>query len=101
VILFRFHPEARLEARSATLWYRERSRDAARSFAAVLVEGIQAIREHPEAWPPWSGRSDVRCRVVRRFPYSLLYILEPTGAVIVAVAHHRRQPDYWLSRLQP
>jgi toxin ParE1/3/4 len=96
---FRFHPEARLEVRAAAAWYRERSREAARGFVAVIDEGIQAVREHPGAWPTWRGREDVRRRSVRRFPYSIIYAVEGDAVVILAIAHHRRRPGYWLPRV--
>jgi mRNA-degrading endonuclease RelE of RelBE toxin-antitoxin system len=43
----------------------------------------------------------VRIYRMRRFPYYLFYQHQPkTGAVIIyAVAHHKRQPDYWRERI--
>jgi hypothetical protein len=35
---------------------------------------------------------------LRSFPYSAVYILEPR-LVIVAVAHLRQRPGYWVKRL--
>jgi len=37
--------------------------------------------------------------VLRQFPYSLFFIIENDTVVIVAVAHHKRRPGYWLPRL--
>jgi toxin ParE1/3/4 len=96
---YRFHPEARVELRSIAAWYRERSREAARGFADAITEGARSIREHPEAWPTWR-RADVRRRVLRRYPYSIFYAIEAETIVIVAIAHHKRRPGYWLPRLQ-
>ncbi len=93
-----FHPEARNEAHTATIWYHERSRAAALSFARAVAEGVQSIREHPEAWPIWKG--EVRRRVLRRLPYSIFYLIEGELVVIVAVAHHKLRPGYWLPRLR-
>ena len=34
-----------------------------------------------------------------QYPFSLIYRLRKEGTVeIVAVAHHRRRPDYWKAR---
>ena len=33
-----------------------------------------------------------------RFPFSLIYVSEPDGLLIVAVAHQRRRPGYWNNR---
>jgi toxin ParE1/3/4 len=94
----RFHPEARIEARAATTWYRERSSAAALSFARAVADGVQSIREHPEAWPVW--KHDVRRRVLRRMPYSIFYVMDGEVVVVVAVAHHKLRPGYWLPRLR-
>lgn len=96
---FRFHPEARAEARQAAEWYRARSIAAARGFAISLDDGIRAICEHPEAWPTWPGRDDVRRRVLRRYPFTIVYLVDGEAVVIVAVAHQKRRPGYWLLRL--
>jgi toxin ParE1/3/4 len=96
---YRFHPEARVEVHAAASWYRERSSEAASGFSDAVASGIQSIREHPEAWPAWR-RSDVRRRVLRRYPYSIFYVLDREMIVIVAVAHHRRRPGYWLPRMR-
>jgi toxin ParE1/3/4 len=41
----------------------------------------------------------VRKRVLPTFSYSLLYSLEGDGALILAVAHHKREPGYWGERV--
>jgi len=38
--------------------------------------------------------------VLRKFPYSMFYIVEREVVVIVAVAHHKRRPGYWILRLR-
>lgn len=96
--LVRFHPEARDEAREAAEWYRERSPPAARGFAAALDNGLRSIIERPTAWPTWRGRDDVPRRVLPRFPFSIFYLVD-AGAIIVAVAYHKRPPGYWVRRL--
>ena len=95
----RVHPAADREATAATTWYRERSEEAASDFTRTLREDLQAIRQRPAAWPEWQ-RSAVRRKVLRRFPYSIFYLVEHDGLVIVAIAHHRRRPGYWKQRLR-
>jgi len=59
------------------------------------------IDETPFTGAPWSQRrlpDGVRRMFLRSFPYSAIYILEPR-LVIVAVAHLRRRPGYWVKRL--
>ena len=80
-------------------WYRARSREVARGFVAVIDEGIRAIRERPEAWSTWRGCDDVRRRILPRFPYSIVYVIEDAAIVVVALAHHKRRPGYWVPRI--
>jgi toxin ParE1/3/4 len=51
---------------------------------------------------PLSGKSlteRIRKFGLRRFRYNLIYAVDADEIVIVAVAHHRRRPDYWHARL--
>ena len=96
---YRFHREARAEYRAALAWYATRSIDAADGFADVIADSICGIRELPDAWPRWLGKADVRARVVRRYPYSIMYVVRDQRIVIIAIAHQSRRPGYWLSRI--
>lgn len=94
----RFHPAALAEYREAVLWY---GVDGAESFAAAVDSAIDELCEHPARWSFWPGRSDVRRRVLRDpFPYSIAYLDEPSLVWIVAVAHQKRRPGYWIPRLR-
>ena len=50
-------------------------------------------------WPPIARRS-VRKWALRRYPFCLFYVVVEARAVILAVAHVRRRPGYWRSRLE-
>ena len=41
----------------------------------------------------------VRRKVMQRFPYNLLHTVDPDVLFIVAIAHQKRRPEYWLKRL--
>lgn len=43
--------------------------------------------------------ADARSLCVNGSPYSLIYLIEKNGIVVVAVAHHSRRPGYWKDRL--
>jgi hypothetical protein len=51
---------------------------------------------HPEAGSPIGA--GFRRQLLRRFPFSVCYLVEGTMVVIMAVAHHSRKPDYWTQR---
>lgn len=35
---------------------------------------------------------------LRRFPYSIIYLIAEEELQILAVAHHKRRPGYWTNR---
>jgi plasmid stabilization system protein ParE len=55
-----------------------------------------ALLELTEAWPRVHGA--VRRHIVRRFPYSVLYLLEPEHIEVLAVFHFSRDPRRWQQR---
>ena len=97
----RFLAAAQTDYRDALAWYASRSFDAASDFAERIDDAIGTIRELPEGWPLWPGRGDVRVRLLRRYPYSIVYAVRPEHVVIVAIAHQKRRPGYWQSRRLP
>ena len=42
---------------------------------------------------------EVRRLSVGRFPYSLIHIVDTELVVVLAVAHQRRRPRYWVDRV--
>jgi hypothetical protein len=58
---------------------------------------VGGILEFPDSGRPFGRR--LRRTLVRGFPYGLLYRVEPSRILIVAVAHLHRRPGYWRSRL--
>jgi len=55
------------------------------------------IAEHRHTWPEIDY--ETRRRVVRRFPYSILYRIHIDEIIIVAVMHQKQKPSYWIDRL--
>lgn|GEM_PF-1926810 len=54
------------------------------------------IAEAPERAP--EIEPGIRRVLLRKFPYSLLYVVEQDHALVLAVKHDKRQPDYWRER---
>ncbi|MBI3825925.1 MAG: type II toxin-antitoxin system RelE/ParE family toxin [Candidatus Rokubacteria bacterium] len=57
---------------------------------------LQSIQDHPEAGMILRGF--VRRRLLRRFPYALLYKIKPSGIRILAVMNLKLRPAYWIGR---
>jgi len=90
--------EALDEAEEAARWYAERSPTAAAGFTDELDVAASAIQLAPEAWPPYDHGT--RRFLLRRFPYYLVYRIEPTRVVVLAIAHAHRRPGYRKDRLR-
>ena len=85
------------EAESAARWYAERGPAAAVAFSEEVDAAESAIARLPHAWPRFDHGT--RRYLLRRFPFSIVYRVQPTRILIVAVAHGRRRPGYWKSRV--
>jgi plasmid stabilization system protein ParE len=93
----RFHPAAAREAESAYEWYAARNPFAAHGFRDELAHAVDAVGQNPLTWPRYEG--PVRRYVFPRFPFSLVYRTRGDEVEVLAVAHGRRRPGYWRSRL--
>jgi len=94
---FRFLPEASEELRAAAEYYDAQSVGLGRELVIQVRRLCRMIAESPKVGR--SVRPELRRRLVRRFPYSVLYSIENDEVLIVAVAHHRRAPGYWRNRI--
>ncbi len=95
--LYRFDPEAWLELEAADDWYRQRSPEASVRFLAAIYDGLETIVQSPRRWPRYVHGT--RRFILYRFPFSVVYVDEPTVVSIVAIAHSKRRPGYWRDRL--
>jgi len=92
----RLHPEAIGEARAAREWYEARNAEAAQAFMAALDTAIERIEEAPRQWPPYLHGT--RRYLLRRFPFFVVFREADDRVEVLAVAHARRQPGYWIGR---
>jgi len=93
----RFLFPAEQEMHEAACFYEDRSPGLGRDFLDEVERTVESIVKHPHSGPRISG--NIRRRILRRFPFGVLYAMEPTRIVIVAVMHLRREPGYWQDRI--
>lgn len=62
-----------------------------------FVEGLERIGHDPYQFPRYLFGT--RRFLLRRFPYAIVYDVEPI--VVLAVAHQRARPGYWQVRKAP
>ena len=92
-----FHEEADVEVNEAVRYYEARAPGLGLLFLASVEEAVEQVLGSPEAWQVVGD--EVRHKLLRRFPYSLLYVIEPDRIRVLAVAHQKRRPGYWSHRL--
>ena len=101
------HPEACTEFGSAALWYEERRDGLGVEFVAAVEAALLRISKAPKSFPQWIGTEKamavIRKAPVERFPYVIAFEERKRHALVLAVAHQKRRPLYWLTRasLQP
>jgi plasmid stabilization system protein ParE len=95
-----FHRLAAQEYLHARRWYSRHGALAARRFTNAIDQALQRIKAAPQAGPVYRGA--FRWVAVGRFPYIIYYrMISSTEVLIVAVAHQRRRPGYWIRRSPP
>ena len=57
---------------------------------------LGSISALPEMFPNYDD--DHRFAVLRRFPYSVVYEVQPGHVYVIAVTHSSRSPGYWQGR---
>ena len=92
-----FNRLADRELTEAIRYYESQSPGLGERLLEEVELGVAFLRRYPEAAPKVLG--SIRRFVLATFPYYLLYRPLPSkGIRILAVAHQKRQPDYWVGR---
>ena len=89
---------AEREMMEAAQFYNRQSAGLGEDFLDKIEAAVRDIAKSPDRWPIL-GSSAIRRRFVHRFPYGLLYRVDPDEIIILAVMHLSRRPNYWMSRL--
>jgi len=87
---------AEQEMFDAAAYYELQVSGLGQDFLTKVASAVADIAENAERWPV--VRLNVRRRLVHRFPYGLLYRVDPDEVVVLAVAHLHRHPTYWVER---
>jgi toxin ParE1/3/4 len=95
-------PQAQAELDDAAVRYEDERPGRGLRFADAVEAAIAVAVESPSAAPlvPYTRRElELRHRPVRRFPYLVIYRDEGPFVRVIAIAHGKRRPGYWLARL--
>lgn len=92
-----FLEPAEEEMLNAAFFYETQAKNLGVDFLYIIENTLQDISKKPLQWPVIDY--GVRRRLINRFPYAILYKLDDSRIVIVAVMHLHRRPNYWIERL--
>ena len=94
---FRIHPDAALEHKQQVAYYENEQPGLGKRYHEAFKIAVALACEMPRR-PRVIHSPNIRSVSLEVFLFSVIY-REVAGVVqILAVAHHRRQPGYWLSR---
>jgi toxin ParE1/3/4 len=84
------------EMRAAAVYYEDQAAGLGAAFLDEVERCVDRIAQHPQAGRVLRGHT--RRRLVRRFPFGVLYRADGDEIIVVAVMHLRREPGYWHDR---
>ena len=94
---YRVLPEARDDLASAVAHYDSEFPGLGQDLAREAQRLCSLIAKSPLTGQ--EVRPGIRRRLLRRFPYAILYSRESSGILVIAVTHQRRRPGYWWRRV--
>lgn len=94
----RVEPEAEEELAAAAEWYEARRAGLGVELVAVVDRALEEVLAVPLSCPLWWPERTYRRKVVTRFPYVIVFTFEDEVVTVVAVAHAKRRPGYWVGR---
>ncbi len=92
-----FLTPAEEEMLEASEYYERQASGLGREFLAEVQRTVRGIVENSGAGPV--VRQSFRRRLMRGFPFGVLYRVDTHEIVIIAIMHLRRRPGYWADRV--
>lgn len=87
---------AESEISDAALWYEKQRKGLGSEFLQSIDAALESIQRAPNLYT--NIYKNVRRALIKRFPYSIFYILENGKIVIIAAFHEKRNPNIWKAR---
>lgn len=93
-----FHPVAEAELLESVGYYESKVPGLGGAFIEEFERLIELVGKSPKAWQI-ELQPNIRRVPLRKFPLSVIYREQLGEFQVLAVAHNRRRPQYWLGRL--
>ncbi|MCC5904829.1 MAG: type II toxin-antitoxin system RelE/ParE family toxin [Balneolaceae bacterium] len=97
----RFFEAAYTDLEKSKNYFEEIDPALADYFMRDIKHALESIRKFPESGPQHASYKHLRLKTCQRFPFSIIYHKQEQEQIImvIAVAHHKRNPDFWQKRL--
>ena len=97
-MIVEFIEPALIELDDAVEYYDMQSPGLGQRFFNEVLETIELISLYPQLWAVKS--KNTRRAILRKYPFNLIYSQMSDKIIILAVAHHNREPEYWIDRIR-
>jgi plasmid stabilization system protein ParE len=91
-----FTQAARGELIDAQDWYEREATGLGSRFRQAIDALIDRMSDNPRQVPILF--KNVRRALLRRFPYSLFFVVEDDALIVIACFHASRDPSHWQKR---
>jgi len=98
VIKVRFLPAAENELLKEVTYYSKARTGTGIRFQAAVQAAVARAARHPLGGAP--SYKETRSILVKGFPFSVVYRPSEREVLVVAIAPHRKCPQYWASRIE-
>jgi toxin ParE1/3/4 len=100
--LVRLDPEAEEEIAAGIDWYEKQEPGLGAEFLDEIKAAMRSLRAPGAECGAVRGiprELGVRRKLVKRFPYLIIFIEFENAVRVIAVAHGARRPSYWRRRI--
>ena len=92
-----FLEEAEQEFLEAALYYENQAKGLGEKLMSDVYQTIERIVDFP--YNAQNLTEDVRRKLLKHYPFGVLYRIDNNEILIVAVMNLKRKPLYWLNRI--
>ena len=97
MIKLRFLPAAETDLLKEIYYYSSIQRDLGIGFRDAVMNAVAKAVANPDSGAPFA--KNTRRRLVKRFPFSVVYRTSAVELLVVAIVDQRRKPEYWAHRV--
>lgn len=94
---YEFHPDAEAEFLESVGFYESKVKGLGQAFIDEFESTINLVCGAPQQHII-ECEPDIRRAPLQRFPFTVIYREKFSSVQILAIAHDRRRPQFWLSR---